>query len=303
MSAVKKQEENTIRGMSLDQLCKIIESILGLEKKILANNYECQARIVQFPRNEEEKEVKYTKAGEIKKTPNNQEEDRWADPIRDKGDVQKCIDYLRNRAVFTCRKDTKFAAVRNYTLFIVGINVGLRMSDLLKLRWKDIFTTDMKTFVESKGTKEKKTGKIKMIIPNKAIKQAISFYFKETGIKPEPDNYVFIASKGNESKQLNNETVSKFVKDMTKTCELKGDYCARSVRKTYAYQRYMSLLDRGEEFALTEVQKALNHSSSAITAQYLGLTRQKLMENTQKLADYLDLNIADSLSIESVSLV
>lgn len=302
MTAVKKQEENTIRGISLEQLCKIIESNPELEEMILANNYECKARIVQFPRMEQEKKVKYTKAGEIKRTPNNQEEDRWADPIRDKEDVQKCIDYLRNRAVFTCRKDTKFAAVRNYALFIVGINVGLRMSDLLKLRWKDIFMSDMKTFVESKGTKEKKTGKIKEFIPNKAIIQAISFYLKETGINPEPENYVFIASKG-KSKQLNNETVSKFVKHMTKTCGIQGDYCARSVRKTYAYQLYLSLLDRGEEFALVAVQKALNHSNSAITAQYLGLTRQKLMEDTQKLADYLDLNIADSLSIESVSLV
>ena len=49
------------------------------------------------------------------------------DPLKNKKDIQKIKQYLKG-------KDNK----RDYMLFVVGINVGLRVGDLLKLKIKDV---------------------------------------------------------------------------------------------------------------------------------------------------------------------
>ncbi len=48
------------------------------------------------------------------------------EPIRDKDDIQAMKDYLRSWNE------------RNYILFLVGINTGFRIGDILKLRVKDV---------------------------------------------------------------------------------------------------------------------------------------------------------------------
>ena len=48
------------------------------------------------------------------------------DPIRDKKKIQDMKVYLKGRSL------------RDHALFVVWINVALRISDLLKLTWKDV---------------------------------------------------------------------------------------------------------------------------------------------------------------------
>ena len=48
------------------------------------------------------------------------------DPIRDKDDIQAMKEYLREWNE------------RNYLLFLFGINSGLRVGDILKIRVKDV---------------------------------------------------------------------------------------------------------------------------------------------------------------------
>lgn len=49
------------------------------------------------------------------------------DPIRDKQKIQTMKTYLKGKNN------------RDYALFVVGINVALRISDLLALKWSDVF--------------------------------------------------------------------------------------------------------------------------------------------------------------------
>ena len=64
----------------------------------------------------------------------------YVEPIRDKDDIQAMKDYLREWSE------------RNYMLFLLGINSGLRISDIINLRVKDVQGWYIKT-------KELKTGK------------------------------------------------------------------------------------------------------------------------------------------------
>ena len=50
----------------------------------------------------------------------------FVEPIRDKDDIQSMKDYL------------KAWNERNYMMFLLGINSGLRISDIINLRVKDV---------------------------------------------------------------------------------------------------------------------------------------------------------------------
>lgn len=51
-------------------------------------------------------------------------------PIRTKEEIEKMKEY------YLTKKD-----YRDYTLFVIGINTALRISDLLNLKWYDVYDT------------------------------------------------------------------------------------------------------------------------------------------------------------------
>lgn len=210
-------------------------------------------------------------------------ETRWAWPIKDENDVAKCIFHLRGMVECAYRKDTWLAAWRNWLLFIIGINVGLRVSDLTALQWKHFFEPDMKTFIDTRNKKEKKTGKMKDISPNDNMKNAILNYLKETGIQPEYNDFVFLNSRT--GKQITDSAVEKMIKNVTRSVGLKGNYSTHTLRKTYAWRKYMTYVNNGDPAALIKIQQDLNHATSAKTATYLGITREEKIRSSYALGE------------------
>lgn len=91
-------------------------------------------------------------------------EEHAAEPIKDRETIQRIASYYLNRG-----------ELRNYTLFVVGTNVGLRISDLLKLRFQDVFNEDG-TVKEEFPLKEKKTNKRRVIGLSERSKEALIAY-------------------------------------------------------------------------------------------------------------------------------
>lgn len=234
--------------------------------------------------------VRVRKDGKPKRTPNNNSIDRWCDPIRDRHDIKNVSEYLLEKTKTAKRKDTMLSAYRNRLLFIIGINVGVRVSDLVTLQWKNFFEEDMETFVDIRNKKEKKTGKKKEIVPNECIMRGIEEYIpivKELGIIPKYNDYIFLNSRT--KKPITDAAVEDLVKNFSKECKLKGRYNTHSLRKTYAYQKFMNYVEHGElpAMAIAKVQKDLNHSSPLQTLEYLGITRQERIESSIDLGEYL----------------
>lgn len=215
-----------------------------------------------------------------------QENPRLVDPIKSKFDVNRCIDYLRAKVSIAKRKDSKFVASRNLLLFIIGINVGFRVSDLQRLRWSHFFMQDMKTFRGATNKKEKKTGKSRLVCINSAVQNAILEFLKETGIEPAYNDYVFISTTT--KTHITEAPVEKMMKDLQKNLSLEGNFNTHSVRKTYAYQKYMMLVERNDPMALVKVQVDLGHRNSSDTARYLGITRQDSIDSSYELGYYWD---------------
>lgn len=148
---------------------------------------------------------------------------------------------------------------RDHLLFVMGINNGLRACDLVKVKVGDV--RYMKVG-DALTIKESKTGKDNILVVNKTGYKALQAYLE--AIRPDDTDYLFASRKGNGHVQ--SQAVSKLVKKWTRAINLKGNYGAHTLRKTWGYiQRTM----HGVGFEI--ICKRYNHSSPAITMRYLGI--------------------------------
>ena len=208
------------------------------------------------------RKVKLTKEGKIKQTPNNNKADRLVMPIKKVEDVERCKEFLKKRVDRAPEKYKKSYA-KDLLLFKIGINVGMRVNDLLSIEWKDIFKPGTKQFNEYFTPKEQKTKKVRQIFINKSFRAAVKEYLKYVSdVKLE--GYVFTNRQGN---RLSDASVDKMLKLLEKELNLEN-VSTHSLRKTFAYHLYMQTND------ISLIQEILQHSSVAVTRRYLGLTQE-----------------------------
>jgi len=177
------------------------------------------------------------------------------EPIKNTRDINKIKQYLYG-------KENK----RDYCIFVVGINVGLRAGDLLSLKIIDI--TDGNRIYDTVTIKEKKTGKTRNFALNKNAKEAIQLYINSLADYNFND-YLFKSRKGG---HLGVRPLHHIIKTLTKDLGIKGNFGTHTLRKTMAYHRYIN------NVPLETLQKLLNHSSSAITLRYIGITRKVIID-------------------------
>jgi integrase len=168
------------------------------------------------------------------------------DPIRRMKDIQAIAKLLSDNP-------------RNSLLFVMGTNNGLRTGDLLKLKVGDV--SGMKVG-DTLIIKEGKTGKRNILVMNKSIYKSLQIYLE--ALKPMDDDYLFASRKGH--KAITVQCVNNMVKQWVRTINLKGNYGAHSLRKTWGYVQRTTY---GVGFEI--LCKRFNHSSPAITMRYLGI--------------------------------
>lgn len=173
------------------------------------------------------------------------------DPIKNVKDVQRVKQYLMG-------KENK----RDYLLFVMGINVGLRAGDLLSLRIGDVLEDGK--IKDGVTIKEEKTNKNRTFQINKSATEAIEMYLKT--ISYDANSYLFSSRKGNGA--LTVGSAHKIIKTFMRELKIKGNYGTHTLRKTFAYTAY------NNGIAVETLQKVLNHSSSAVTLRYIGITQE-----------------------------
>lgn len=201
----------------------------------------------------------------------------------------KSVEPIRDKNVIkNMRLILKAQSIRNELLFILGINVGLRISDILKLKVHDLIKT-----ISSKMPKdyviltETKTGKTKKFYLGDIVKKVIVNYVKENS-ELELNNYVFMSRKGDNkpiSRQqayriLNNaaESLGLVERDANGTI-IVGEIGTHTLRKTFGYHAYKSGI------TLELLMDLFNHSSKSQTLRYIGITED------QKKDVYLQSNL------------
>ena len=208
------------------------------------------------------RQIKLTKSGKVKQTPNNNKTDRIVMPIKNIEDIERCKEFLKNRTENAPEKYKKSYA-KDLLLFKIGINTGLRVNDLLSIEWKDIFKPGTHQFNGYFVPKEQKTKKVRQIFINDSFKAAVKEYLKYVPDTDTSQGYVFTNRKGN---RLSDASVDKMLKLLEKELNLEN-LSTHSLRKTFAYHMYMQTQD------LSLVQEILQHSSVAVTRRYLGISQ------------------------------
>lgn len=183
------------------------------------------------------------------------------EPIKNTKDIMKVKQYLLG-------KSNK----RDYMLFVVGINVGLRAGDLLRLKIKDIMLDG--TIIDKVVLYEEKTDKKRAFELNDSSKAAIRLYL-DTMQDVDYEAYLFKSRKG--SGALTVESAHKIIKTTLRELNIKGNYGTHSLRKTFAYHSYMNNI-RNNPTIINTLQKMLNHSSASVTLRYIGITKEVISD-------------------------
>jgi len=155
---------------------------------------------------------------------------------------------------------------RDLLLFTMGINNGLRISDLLNLKVRQVKHLKPGDYIT---IKEKKTGKQNILMVNKAVHKALKSYLDT--IEPASDESPLFPSRQGASKSLTVQRVHQMVKAWTKAINLPGNYGTHSLRKTFGY---IQRTQYGTGFEI--LAKRFNHSSPAVTMRYLGLSSDEV---------------------------
>lgn len=152
---------------------------------------------------------------------------------------------------------------RDLLLFIFGINSGLRISDILKLKVGDVRGQDSITL------NEQKTSKAKRFILNRSIKEAVEKLIPADATDSE---YLFRSRKG-ENKPITRTAAYRILNAAAKRAGIDdkiGAFGCHSLRKTFGYFAYKA----GTDLAL--LQSIFNHSSQADTLKYIGINQDQV---------------------------
>ena len=172
---------------------------------------------------------------------------------------------IRNlKQIETIKKLLKQQNLRDYCLFTVGINSGLRISDLLKLTVNDVIENGkIKNRIR---LREKKTNKFKDFPLSDNAKSSIREYLKTRNYKPNEPLFLSRKNKG----FLLRQQAYKIINDVAKSIGIKDKIGTHTLRKTFGYHAYNNGYD------ITLIQKLFNHSTPAITLRYIGITQEEL---------------------------
>lgn len=173
-------------------------------------------------------------------------------PIRSKTDVKKFTDYYA----------TVKPNPRNYALIVLGLHTALRISDILELRWQDIYQFEKGSYAEHLFLREKKTGKSSVIALNHHVIDALEEY--RTQKNPQPPDYIF-SGVADATKPLCRSQAYRIVKKAADETLSETHISCHSLRKTFGYHAWK------QGISPVLLMDVYNHSSFVITRRYLGI--------------------------------
>jgi integrase len=161
--------------------------------------------------------------------------------------------------------DFKFAL-----LISIGSYTGLRISDILNLRWSNLLEKDLLEVVE------KKTGKFRRIKINphlKEIIERISISCNFVNI----DEFVFLNKFG--SSTISTQYINRRFKDIAKKykiCKNPNSFKSHSLRKSFG-RRVFEFHDNSDK-SLILLSEMFNHSNIKTTKIYIGVRESEIFD-------------------------
>lgn len=180
------------------------------------------------------------------------------EPIRD-------IDLVKDIGNYLLAKSE-----RNYIMYLIGIYSGLRITDILNLKAKDVKSRS------SISLREMKTGKQKIFQINPYLRKELERYIDENNI--EMDEYL-IKRQGKQNKPISREMAYMIMKDAATYFGL-FNIGTHTMRKTFGYHFYRQTQD------IVTLQMIFNHSDPSVTLRYIGIEQSQINHKINKFKLY-----------------
>ena len=154
----------------------------------------------------------------------------------------------------------KWCGDRDYIMFLMGINTGLRVSDLLKIKINDIKRKNKITIIEGKTKKPRD-----IYLTN--IYDDLNSYIDTV----ERTQWLFPSRKGD--KPISRIQAYRQLNRASAMVDMPDGIGTHTLRKTFGYWHYKQFKD------VAELQLILNHSHPQITLDYIGITDEQIENN------------------------
>lgn len=217
-------------------------------------------------------------------------EDHSADPIKSLDDINKISEYLINKGKY-----------RDNMLFIVGINLGLRVSDLRKLTFSHLIDDQFRIrhsfpILEQKTSTTRKTRRNRYLVINDAVVDAVTLYLQHC--PSTLSDYMFRSVSNNGSAKnepLRPQSINEILHKTAEACGITAKVSSHSLRKTFGY--HQMVMSGNSPRKLLVLQKIFGHSTAAQTLDYIGITSEEIDEA------YMNLNLGSKQCYQRFSVL
>ena len=169
-----------------------------------------------------------------------------SEPIKSMDDIIRISRYLIDNKRY-----------RDNMLFIVGINFGLRVSDLRMLQFSHLINT--------------------------AVVEAVTLYLENTP-NVKLNDYLFRSESNHgagKNQPVHRNTIDNIMKCIAEDLGLGNKMSTHSLRKTFAY--HQMVMSGNDPRKLLLLQKMFGHSTAAQTLDYIGITGEEIDEAYRNL--------------------
>ena len=194
-------------------------------------------------------------------------------PFTSKEEIKAMIDVFDKHIEEAPDENKRMLASRNKMLFLCGINLGIRASDLCGLKYNFFMNNDgtFKEHYSLQPKKTKKTGKFVKLYFNQTVVKAITNYIKEYPIE-DLNEYLFKSREGDS--HITTIHLGRIIKTAAAEAGIDRNINSHSLRKSFGYHVWHHSEDK--EKALIMLMAIFNHSSVATTKRYIGIMDEEI---------------------------
>ena len=197
-----------------------------------------------------------------------------ADSIRSYDDYHAIEQYFLERG-----------QIRDWAMWTIGVSLGLRISDLLSLKFCHLIDTDKKTIKPRIQIYEQKTGKLNNCLVTESVKLALERYLESIKFAFDLDGYLFPSKKT--KGKMYEECGWRILSSAGKALNLPLAIGSHTMRKSFA--NIAACVDKSciDMNAITKVQGLLNHGDQRVTMTYLGTYQEMFDRARMAVSDFV----------------
>ncbi len=181
-------------------------------------------------------------------------------------------------------------AIRNRSLFMLGVSVGGRISELIVLKVNDVWQNGKPVADLLFDRNIVKGGEVSRAVPvnvdgRQAIEDLIAWHIELYG-DVDPKRPLFPSRNGQGLKTMTRIAAHNALKNAFEAAGLNGKLGTHSLRKSYAQRLYEQTND------IYAVQEMLGHKSVVTTQRYLGVNYASVRDASEAMSIYAELNVS-----------